>query len=182
MGMESPPQAPARASPPATAASATPPATAAAANHIDPPVPARRPSSERSQSSPLTHNINLPGLVPPVRPAGQKLRDCCQSCARSKVRCTKEKPSCSRCETKGIPCRYLQSKRPGRIPGSGARRQHSSTAAASTTAKTASVAHNHVKNNQDIPRGPAGPVGIDATGPHQPSTTHIASGGRSRRL
>ncbi|KAF2847106.1 hypothetical protein T440DRAFT_471229 [Plenodomus tracheiphilus IPT5] len=59
---------------------------------------------------------------PPARSAGLKLRDCCQACARSKVRCTKEKPSCSRCETKGIPCRYLQSKRPGRIPGSGDRR------------------------------------------------------------
>ncbi|OAL44735.1 hypothetical protein IQ07DRAFT_481875, partial [Pyrenochaeta sp. DS3sAY3a] len=53
---------------------------------------------------------------------GLKLRDCCQSCARSKVRCTKEKPACSRCDTKGIACVYLRSKRPGRIPGSGARR------------------------------------------------------------
>ncbi|KAF2024548.1 hypothetical protein EK21DRAFT_78448 [Setomelanomma holmii] len=59
-----------------------------------------------------------PANGPPARTTGLKLRDCCQSCARSKVRCTKEKPSCSRCETKGIPCRYLHSKKPGRIPGS----------------------------------------------------------------
>ena len=38
------------------------------------------------------------------------------------VRCNKEKPTCSRCETRGLDCQYLQSKRPGRVPGSGARR------------------------------------------------------------
>lgn len=69
-----------------------------------------------------TVSDSVASTIVPARAPGSKLRDCCQSCARSKVRCTKEKPSCSRCETKGIPCRYLQSKRPGRIPGSGARR------------------------------------------------------------
>ncbi|EMD93906.1 hypothetical protein COCC4DRAFT_58688 [Bipolaris maydis ATCC 48331] len=53
---------------------------------------------------------------------GLKVRDCCQACAKSKVRCTKERPSCSRCESKGIECRYLHCKRPGRVPGSSARR------------------------------------------------------------
>ncbi|USP77342.1 hypothetical protein yc1106_04616 [Curvularia clavata] len=53
---------------------------------------------------------------------GPKVRDCCQACAKSKVRCTKERPTCSRCESKGIECRYLHCRRPGRVPGSGARR------------------------------------------------------------
>ncbi len=61
--------------------------------------------------------------APSARPAHRsKLRDSCQSCAKSKVRCTKEKPTCVRCDTRGIQCQYLQSKRPGRIPKNGARR------------------------------------------------------------
>ena len=51
-----------------------------------------------------------------------KLRNSCRSCASSKVRCNKGKPTCSRCEARGIDCQYLQSKRPGRVPGSSLRR------------------------------------------------------------
>jgi hypothetical protein len=58
---------------------------------------------------------------------GLKVRGCCVACAKSKVRCTKERPSCSRCESKSIECRYLHCKRPGRVPGSGARRTNSTS-------------------------------------------------------
>ena len=51
-----------------------------------------------------------------------KLRNSCRSCANSKVRCNKGKPTCSRCAARGIDCQYLQSKRPGRVPGSSLRR------------------------------------------------------------
>lgn len=45
------------------------------------------------------------------------------------MRCNKEKPICSRCEARGLDCQYLQSKRPGRVPGSSARRlQHTQPA------------------------------------------------------
>ncbi|EDU45251.1 Fungal Zn binuclear cluster domain containing protein [Pyrenophora tritici-repentis] len=85
----------------------------------------RDPADPVLDERPATTTATAPATATaPPRTTGQKLRDCCQSCARSKVKCTKEKPSCSRCETKGIPCRYLQSKRPGRIPGSGARRSN----------------------------------------------------------
>ncbi|KAL3709533.1 hypothetical protein TMatcc_003323 [Talaromyces marneffei ATCC 18224] len=43
-----------------------------------------------------------------------KLRDSCHACARSKVRCPKQKPSCSRCEERGIQCQYFSTRRPGR--------------------------------------------------------------------
>nr|A0A4P8DK24.1 RecName: Full=Transcriptional regulator dmxR14; AltName: Full=Dimeric xanthone biosynthesis cluster protein R14 [Cryptosporiopsis sp. 8999]QCL09105.1 DmxR14 [Cryptosporiopsis sp. 8999] len=43
-----------------------------------------------------------------------KLRDSCHACARSKVRCPKQKPSCSRCEARGTTCQYFFSRRPGR--------------------------------------------------------------------
>lgn len=43
-----------------------------------------------------------------------KLRDSCHACAISKVKCHKEKPTCSRCKDRGMPCQYVFSKRPGR--------------------------------------------------------------------
>jgi hypothetical protein len=84
-----------------------------------------------------------PANVPLARAggAGLKLRDCCQSCARSKVRCTKEKPACSRCDTKGIACVYLRSKRPGRIPGSGTRRAKASPPRDCTRASISPTGH-----------------------------------------
>lgn len=71
-------------------------------------------------ASPTTTGGSRPAAARPS--GGLKVRDCCQACAKSKVRCTKERPSCSRCESKGIECRYLHCKRPGRVPGSSARR------------------------------------------------------------
>lgn len=43
-----------------------------------------------------------------------RLRDSCHGCAASKVKCTKEKPTCSRCARRGTRCEYLITKRPGR--------------------------------------------------------------------
>lgn len=48
---------------------------------------------------------------------GSKLRNSCQSCAASKIKCDKQKPVCGRCFSKGLPCQYVQSRRPGRVPG-----------------------------------------------------------------
>ncbi|KAK4898577.1 hypothetical protein LTR49_027773 [Elasticomyces elasticus] len=46
-----------------------------------------------------------------------RLRNSCRSCANSKVKCDKGKPTCSRCQLRSMDCAYLQSKRPGRVPG-----------------------------------------------------------------
>lgn len=43
-----------------------------------------------------------------------KLRDSCQACAISKVKCPKEKPTCSRCQSRGLTCQYIFTRRPGR--------------------------------------------------------------------
>ena len=44
----------------------------------------------------------------------EKLRDSCQACAASKVKCNKEKPTCFRCKRRGTACHYFATKRPGR--------------------------------------------------------------------
>lgn len=46
--------------------------------------------------------------------SGTKLRDSCHACALSKVKCHKQKPTCSRCTKRGIVCEYFVTKRPGR--------------------------------------------------------------------
>ena len=50
--------------------------------------------------------------MPP--PSGVKLRDSCESCAASKVRCSREKPTCNRCAERGITCQYSLKQRTGR--------------------------------------------------------------------
>ncbi|KAK1082537.1 hypothetical protein LTR33_003853 [Friedmanniomyces endolithicus] len=60
-----------------------------------------------SKDAPATHSEDNNSV---------RLRNSCRSCANSKVRCNKAKPTCSRCEDRGIDCQYLQSKRPGRVP------------------------------------------------------------------
>ncbi|KAJ5933891.1 hypothetical protein N7454_006220 [Penicillium verhagenii] len=44
----------------------------------------------------------------------QKLKDSCDKCSVSKVRCTKEKPSCKRCGKLGYTCFYSPARRVGR--------------------------------------------------------------------
>ncbi|MCJ1400480.1 hypothetical protein MMC11_003686 [Xylographa trunciseda] len=47
-------------------------------------------------------------------PAAPKLRDSCHACASSKLKCHKEKPTCSRCAKRSIACEYIATKRAGR--------------------------------------------------------------------
>ncbi|KAF1824831.1 uncharacterized protein K489DRAFT_142661 [Dissoconium aciculare CBS 342.82] len=44
----------------------------------------------------------------------QTIRQSCNSCAQQKVRCSKERPSCTRCKNKGLECEYAYSRRTGR--------------------------------------------------------------------
>ncbi|KAK3291284.1 uncharacterized protein B0H64DRAFT_45474 [Chaetomium fimeti] len=64
-----------------------------------------------------SHTEAQQGPPPARRSSGgtsSKLRDSCHTCAVSKVKCPKEKPTCSRCESRGTPCQYFLTKRPGR--------------------------------------------------------------------
>ncbi|KAJ5751836.1 hypothetical protein N7520_008753 [Penicillium odoratum] len=47
-------------------------------------------------------------------PPTQRLKDSCDKCSTSKVRCTKEKPSCARCDKLGYTCFYSPARRVGR--------------------------------------------------------------------
>jgi Aflatoxin regulatory protein/Fungal Zn(2)-Cys(6) binuclear cluster domain len=51
----------------------------------------------------------------PDRP---KLRNSCHACASSKLKCSQEKPTCSRCAKRGLTCEYVAAKRGGRKPNS----------------------------------------------------------------
>ena len=44
----------------------------------------------------------------------QRLKDSCDMCSASKVRCTREKPVCDRCAKLGYPCFYSPARRVGR--------------------------------------------------------------------
>ncbi|KAI0164981.1 hypothetical protein GGR57DRAFT_220233 [Xylariaceae sp. FL1272] len=46
----------------------------------------------------------------------QKYKDSCTHCAGAKVRCSKEKPQCMRCNERGLECSYGLSYRYGRLP------------------------------------------------------------------
>ena len=46
--------------------------------------------------------------------AAPKLRDSCHACASSKLKCYKEKPTCSRCAKRGLVCEYVAAKRASR--------------------------------------------------------------------
>ena len=51
-----------------------------------------------------------------IAPAAPKLRESCDPCATSKLKCSKEKPTCARCAKRGITCEYVATKRGGRKP------------------------------------------------------------------
>ncbi|KAJ5177090.1 uncharacterized protein N7482_002967 [Penicillium canariense] len=64
-----------------------------------------------SSSSPTT-TTGAGGRAGP--PTTQKLKDSCDPCSSSKVKCNKEKPVCSRCRKLGYPCFYSPARRIGR--------------------------------------------------------------------
>ncbi|KFY73938.1 hypothetical protein V499_05995 [Pseudogymnoascus sp. VKM F-103] len=92
-----------------------------------------------------------------------KLRDSCHACAISKVKCPKEKPSCSKCECRGITCQYFLAKRPGRrrenntVNGTGSntsRCQSSKSLATSSNSSSSSNSNSNpnTKSNTDSSR------------------------------
>ncbi|UPK97117.1 hypothetical protein LCI18_008052 [Fusarium solani-melongenae] len=45
-----------------------------------------------------------------------RLRGCCDSCTRSKLKCSGDRPSCQRCQLRGQDCIYSRARRAGRPP------------------------------------------------------------------
>ncbi|KAJ6190838.1 hypothetical protein N7519_000859 [Penicillium mononematosum] len=65
----------------------------------------------RTQSS-RSSKTTLPGTGSSLQTP--KLKDSCDKCSASKVRCTKEKPFCTRCDKLGYTCFYSPARRAGR--------------------------------------------------------------------
>ncbi|KAL4995988.1 hypothetical protein BDV10DRAFT_173471 [Aspergillus recurvatus] len=80
-----------------------------------------------------------PSLTP--TPTGQKLRASCNQCAASKVKCSKEKPSCARCARQGKGCKYFETKRAGRKPGTQMRNVTSTPPQAVSLSESESIQH-----------------------------------------
>ncbi|KAL9609499.1 MAG: hypothetical protein Q9167_005733 [Letrouitia subvulpina] len=78
-----------------------------------------------------------------------KLRDSCNACSAAKIRCTKKRPTCARCDKRGLSCEYAATKRAGRP-------SHTSTQSAAK-AKTISddARQNSVSNEVNVPSPPS---------------------------
>ncbi|KAL6237524.1 Sterigmatocystin biosynthesis regulatory protein [Aspergillus navahoensis] len=70
----------------------------------------------------------------------RKLRESCISCSRSKVKCNKEKPTCSRCVRRGLPCEYMVSRRTGRTRVIGVEQPKTAPPTTTTTTTVATTA------------------------------------------
>ncbi|KAJ5182621.1 hypothetical protein N7492_000237 [Penicillium capsulatum] len=57
---------------------------------------------------------STPNRATGENPPSQKLKDSCDMCSSSKVKCNKEKPVCGRCRKLGYPCFYSPARRIGR--------------------------------------------------------------------
>ncbi|KAI0841406.1 aflatoxin regulatory protein-domain-containing protein [Hypoxylon sp. FL0890] len=70
-----------------------------------------------SASNSISNPCRLPSPAstwPSATTQPSKLRDSCHACAVSKVKCHREKPSCSRCVKRGTVCEYVTTRRGGR--------------------------------------------------------------------
>ena len=62
---------------------------------------------------PVTSDSTRRQTNAPDRP---KLRNSCHICASSKLKCSQDKPTCSRCAKRGLECEYVAAKQGGRRP------------------------------------------------------------------
>lgn len=78
--------------------------------------PARTGSWKVSGNPPPTRKgAAVTGASPiSIAPRAPKLRDSCNACAAAKVRCTKQKPTCTRCYKSRLNCEYDATRRAGR--------------------------------------------------------------------
>ncbi|KAK9418012.1 putative Zn(2)-C6 fungal-type domain-containing protein [Seiridium unicorne] len=116
--------------------------------------------------------------------ASAKLRDSCEACATSKVRCNKEKPSCLRCTKRGLICEYVVTRRVGRkkygrSSGTGDEGSSSSAALNPTSATDEAIdAGNMVFLS---PVQTADTTGWFSTTPATPVSEHLSSAGAETR-
>ncbi|KAF2211615.1 hypothetical protein CERZMDRAFT_98496 [Cercospora zeae-maydis SCOH1-5] len=106
-----------------------------------------------------------------------KLRDSCEICASAKVRCSKEKPSCSRCINRGLKCEYGLSRRNGRSATNSSSnihvQDHSNAThaqlAVPSTQRGSGKQNRHVgwiEDRADVPTEDHRPIAMSQTMPH----------------
>lgn len=95
----------------------------------------------------------------PSKPQRLPFRSSCDPCAASKVRCTKEPHSCSRCVQNGLKCVYGRSRRKGKPPSN----------------KTASIHASVYPQAPPAPPAPAQPSWTPSPNHHQPNYNHSCS-------
>jgi hypothetical protein len=78
----------------------------------------------------------------------------CKQCTKAKVRCGLEKPSCRRCQSRGLPCKYLT---PGPLPGN---------VATSTNPQFDTTEPEQTTASARYPPMPIGPAGDIFGNPH----------------
>ncbi len=66
------------------------------------------------QSSEASPSLLAAALPKSIKPDSRRLRASCDGCYLSKVKCTKETPSCARCSNHHVLCRYSPSQRVGK--------------------------------------------------------------------
>ncbi|CVL08521.1 uncharacterized protein FMAN_05221 [Fusarium mangiferae] len=108
-------------------------------------------------------------MVPP------KLRGCCDSCTKSKLKCSGEMPCCQRCRIRGLDCVYSKARRAGRPRLTPKPRQASITSCINREPQTNFISYiDQPVNDQPCP-GPELPV---CPNPdillYSPDTQHIA--------
>ncbi|KAK3680672.1 C6 zinc finger domain protein [Podospora appendiculata] len=91
--------------------------------------------------APYSHNQTTSTRGTTTGTGNSKLRDSCHACAVSKVKCPKEKPACSRCESRGISCQYFFTRRPGR--------RRESESSSNRLSRTTSGNSSNSKSNRD---------------------------------
>ncbi|KAI8944908.1 hypothetical protein F4801DRAFT_570150 [Xylaria longipes] len=106
-------------------------------------------------------------------PAGSKLRDSCLACSSSKVRCPREKPTCSRCQRRRVTCQYLTSKRAGRKHDTSHNNVLSrSNSTSNATMQQASPPFESMTNRPQTPAGTSAPTTTVSSSPPAASTAH----------
>ncbi len=108
-----------------------------------------------------------------------KVRDSCDACAVSKVKCPKERPSCSRCEIRGTSCRYLLTRRPGRKKDTGIRHPSSDKGIAANSDPKQNSIFVDVSGLETVPQSPLVGSGFLPPSAAPPTTLPQAGAGSS---
>lgn len=98
------------------------------------------------------HSVETPARLNrrSTAPAVPKLRDTCDACAASKVKCSKEKPTCARCAKRGVICEYVVTRRSGRKHGP----RHSDTTTTTQASSSSSSDENALSMPETVQTSP----------------------------